>query len=100
MKRFAVVAHQSDNVATAVTDLKQGDSVVIDVDGCEVSVVLRSDVPFGHKFALVDIPEGQEVRKYGEAIGRATKPIEKGDYVHVHNFESVRGRGDWEVKAQ
>lgn len=99
-KKLAVVAHQSDNVATAVTDLKQGQQVVVDIDGREVTVVLKSDVPFGHKFALVDIPKGQEVRKYGEEIGRATKPIEKGDYVHVHNIESIRGRGDWEVNQQ
>lgn len=100
MKKLAVVAHQSDNVATAVTDLKQGQQVVVDIDGREVTVVLKSDVPFGHKFALADIPKGQEVRKYGEEIGRATKPIEKGDYVHVHNIESIRGRGDWEVNQQ
>ncbi len=27
-------------------------------------------------------------------IGRATQEIKSGDYVHVHNVESERGRGD------
>ncbi len=36
-----------------------------------------------------------EVYKYGESIGRATQEIKSGDYVHVHNVESERGRGDW-----
>ena len=34
------------------------------------------------------------VRKYGEIIGLATKDIQQGEYVHVHNIESCRGRGD------
>ncbi|WP_443110690.1 hypothetical protein [Caloramator sp. mosi_1] len=33
--------------------------------------------------------------KYAEEIGKATNNINKGDYVHVHNIESKRGRGDW-----
>ncbi len=32
--------------------------------------------------------------KYGQVIGRATKDIEAGGHVHVHNLESTRGRGD------
>ncbi len=32
--------------------------------------------------------------KYGECIGAASCDIKKGDYVHVHNLEALRGRGD------
>ena len=31
-----------------------------------------------------------------EEIGMASAEIAKGEYVHVHNLESMRGRGDWE----
>ena len=32
--------------------------------------------------------------KYGQPIGRATAAIAPGEHVHVHNIESLRGRGD------
>ena len=50
--------------------------------------------PSGHKFALLEIPAGGEIRKYGEIIGLATRVIRPGEQVHVHNLESCRGRGD------
>lgn len=43
---------------------------------------LRDRVPQGHKVALVDIPEGGAVRRYGVAIGFALKPIAAGCWVH------------------
>jgi altronate dehydratase small subunit len=65
------------------------------IAGKDVSVVVCSDIPFGHKFATRDIPCHEPVIKYGESIGRATKAIKTGEHVHVHNVESERGRGDW-----
>ena len=32
--------------------------------------------------------------KYGECIGAANTAIRKGEYVHVHNMDALRGRGD------
>ena len=79
-----------DTVVTALDDLERGLSVTVG-DG---SVELREDVPFGHKFALQPIAAGEEITKYGYVIGRATEDIEPGAWVHVHNVESTRGRGD------
>ena len=56
--------------------------------------VYRFDPTLG-KVALADIPGGETVWKYGESIGIATKDIKRGDYVHVHNLDSARARGDW-----
>lgn len=100
MKKLAVVINPKDNVATAVQDLKKGQEVNVDLDGKIVKVNLLDDIPFGHKFALVDIDLGKEVIKYGEVIGRTTRPIKTGEHVHVHNFESLRGRGDWEEEGR
>ncbi len=87
--------HGADNVATAICDLKEGES--LDVDG--VSVTVRSALAFGHKVALRDIPEGSEVIKYGEPIGRAKRNIAMGEHVHVHNVVTLRGiRTDVEDK--
>jgi hypothetical protein len=85
-----------DTVATAVVDLPAGrevsvaDAASVDAD----AVTLAEDVPFGHKFALLAHAPGDPVLKYGERIGRATAAIEPGEWVHTHNCESTRGRGD------
>lgn len=91
----AVVINKLDNVATCITDIEAGSTVTVR-SGSEMEVKVRQSIPFGHKFALEKIKEGDSVIKYGEVIGRTTKAIEKGDHVHVHNVESMRGRGDLE----
>ena len=60
--------HESDNVAVATT---------------EGEAVAR-----GHKVALCDIAEGELVIKYGTPIGRATRDIKAGEWVHTHNLRS------------
>ena len=52
------------------------------------NVEIRGD---GHKYALRDIAEGENVIKYGMPIGHATKPIAKGEHVHVHNVKTNLG---------
>ncbi len=42
----------------------------------------------GHKYALCDIPVGENIIKYGCPIGHATAPIKKGDHVHTHNIKT------------
>ncbi|MGB9812327.1 MAG: UxaA family hydrolase [Thermovenabulum sp.] len=100
MKKFAVIAHPKDNVATAVKDLSSSEEVLIEVEGVDLKITLLSDIKFGHKFAVKDIKKGEEIIKYGEVIGRATVDIKKGEHVHVHNIESLRGRGDWEEELK
>ena len=89
-----VVLNPMDNVATTLAPLKSGDTLVLEVGGRTVRITLAADVPFGHKFCLAPIEPGAQVVKYGETIGTATKAIQPGDYVHVHNVVSERGRGD------
>lgn len=84
---LALVLHDDDNVATALEELEAGSEIGGGTDVVEA-------VPFGHKVALEPISEGEEVRKYGEVIGRASDSIAAGEWVHTHNCESNRGRGD------
>ena len=79
-----------DTVATALEDLEAGRRLTVEGRTVELSEA----VPFGHKFALRAIEEGEEVTKYGYVIGRASHSIDPGEWVHVHNVESTRGRGD------
>ena len=85
---------ERDTVVTALEDLEAG----IELPRSDGRViVLREEVPFGHKVALTRIDAGDSVYKYGEVIGRATRDIEPGEWVHTHNCESTRGRGDHET---
>lgn len=85
-----VKVHPTDNVAVVLDPLAVGDAVT--VDGTRIAA--RDAIPFGHKIALSTIDEGQSVIKYGEVIGIAGRNIAVGEHVHVHNFDSNRGRGD------
>lgn len=49
------------------------------------------DIETGHKEALVDIPEGENVVKYGFPIGHATKAIKAGERVHTDNLKTNLG---------
>lgn len=88
MRRRAILLDVKDDVATALVDLEAGEKVNASLDGVSVDVVLRDDVEFGHKYALHDIAEGEEVLKYGMSIGKATQDIKAGEWVHTHNCRS------------
>ncbi len=57
----------ADNVSVALSPIKAGSK--IDLNG---GFVLKDDIPQGHKFAVVDIPKGGNVIKYGFPIGHVT----------------------------
>ena len=96
----ALVVDIRDHVATALRDITAGESVIIRKGEEALSIELLENIALGHKIALNDIPEGTEVRKYGEVIGRATQSISKGQHVHVHYIEGIRGRGDQAKKEE
>jgi hypothetical protein len=85
MKDF-IVMHPKDNCAMALRKLLQGTQ--LQINGTR-GVILNQDIAMGHKFALRPIQRGDLVYKYGQVIGRATQPIELGDWIHVHNIRSV-----------
>lgn len=95
-RKLALKVDDLDNVATLfANDITDGAMVEVrDKKGNTEEIVVHGDVPYGHKIALCDIDEGEKIMKYGECIGAASHPIHKGDYVHVHNLDALRGRGD------
>lgn len=88
----AIIINDKDNVATAIVPLKAGSWVTVETQGKKEKIKILSAIPMGHKFALRDIGNGEDVIKYGEPIGKTTAPITKGEHVHVHNVVSHRGR--------
>ena len=76
-----IVIHERDNVLIALRDFEAGERVV---DG-DREVILREDVPAGHKIAREPIQENENVIKFGMPIGRASEPIDRGEWIHTHN---------------
>ena len=101
MSLKAKIIHPDDNVANLIGPGAKGQDVECATEGKKEtqSITLREDVPANHKFAAKDIPAGVAVIKYGLNIGRASRDILQGDYVHIHNIESNRGRGDLQASA-
>ncbi len=83
-----------DNVATLLSDVEKDEMVQARLGETSTEERIQELIRFGHKFALSRIHKGANVVKYGEIIGRTTQDIDKGHHVHVHNVESLRGRGD------
>ena len=52
------------------------------------AIEIKAPVDVGHKFAVRAIAAGERIVKYGAPIGRATRDIEPGEYVHTHNMTS------------
>jgi len=71
----------ADDVVIACRELDPGTSLM------KEGVVVRERIPAGHKVATRAIAPGDPVRRYSQVIGFATRPIEAGAHVHVHNLE-------------
>lgn len=76
--------HKSDSVAVAIEPLKKGDIVMVENE----EITLLNDIPAGHKFALKDIPQCENIIKYAYPIGHAKVDIKKGEHIHTHNTKS------------
>lgn len=93
---FGLKVNAMDNVATVFANgVQAGHTVTVrDKKGQQEEIVALNEIPYGHKIALRAIEKGEPIMKYGEKLGVASAAIAKGAHVHVHNLESVRGRGD------
>ena len=91
-----VVLNDADNVATSLMLLEAQSRIEVALNGESRTITVRDSIPFGHKLAIRKMAPGDKVLKYGEVIGRASAAIEPGQWVHVHNVESARARGDLE----
>lgn len=76
--------NRADNVCVALSDLKSGQSVVVDGN----KVILTDDIERGHKFALTDFKTDDAIIKYGFPIGYAKENIQCGSHVHTHNIKT------------
>jgi len=73
----ALRLNDRDNVLIAVEEFTPGSA--------PMGVIASERVPRGHKMASAPIAEGEPIRKFGQIIGFASKPIQPGQWVHEHN---------------
>jgi altronate hydrolase len=76
-----------------VIRLHADDDVVISLDQLVAGTHIESEnvavvglIPPGHKMATRAIEPGAAVRRYGQIIGFASRPIRAGQHVHTHNL--------------
>lgn len=85
--------HENDNIILALQNIKAGEELLVD----EISITVKEEIYRGHKIALRDIQEQENIVKYGYPIGHALSPICKGELVHTHNTRTnLLGTEDYE----
>ena len=83
-KNDLILINDSDTVAVTLRNLTAGETCYLEA----LSITVNTDIPFGHKVALGDIAENENIIKYGQPIGHAISSIKKGDHVHTHNTKT------------
>lgn len=89
MEINALLMGETDNVVTCVTDVPAKSAVVYRKGNEVLTLTAEEDIPYCHKIALTDIPEGGEVIKYDESLGRTSRKITRGHWVSHNNLFSV-----------
>ncbi|MGB3963262.1 MAG: altronate dehydratase family protein [Tepidanaerobacteraceae bacterium] len=79
--------NERDNVAVALDTITEGETFSVD----SLSIKALEKIDKGHKIALRDIKQGENVIKYGFPIGHATTDIKAGQWVHTHNVKTNLG---------
>jgi galactarate dehydratase len=74
---LSIKVHAADNVAIVVNEggLPKGTRF-------DFGLVLTEDIPEAHKVALLDLPAGAPIVRYGVTIGYASAEIARGSWVH------------------
>ena len=88
-----LVHAKADNVGVVVVEGVTAGQELLGVhleDDTDFRLVSHHDVPIGHKVALADLQDGQDVTKYGETVGRMVAGAVRGDHVHTHNMKTKR----------
>ena len=94
MSNTDVIIHdKKDNVGVVVIEkINRGQKCEcwIMEDDSSTQIQSISEIPLGHKIAMVDFSEGDTIIKYGHDIGKLFQSIKKGEHVHVHNVKTKK----------
>jgi len=78
-----IKVNPADNVIVALTDLVQNEQIMF--EGTTVSPT--TDVKAKHKIAEKDFTIGNDIIMYGVLVGKAAKPIKKGEVITTENVK-------------
>jgi len=81
---LALLLDDRDSVATLLTDTNTG--AAVSLKGTSTIITTHDAIAYGHKIAIKDIADGDPILKYGQKIGKATKTILRGEWIHLHNM--------------
>lgn len=84
MKENYILVYEKDNVVVALKDLEKGETITVNNE----QLVIKTEVPSGHKVAIRKINKSENILKYGYPIGHAVGDIEVGEHVHTHNTKT------------
>jgi len=82
MKNRVLQLDSRDNVLIALANLAQGEKIA----HASESFALVTDVSAKHKFATEDLAAGASIVMYGVLVGKATKPIRRGEILTTQNI--------------
>jgi altronate hydrolase len=85
-----------DNALVALSDLEEGQSIEFQDSKYE----LVTSVPAKEKFATEDIAIGSKVVMYGVVVGKAVKPIRKGERLTISNLRHETSAFHEQVKRE
>jgi hypothetical protein len=83
----ALCIHRDDNVATLLEDAAPGPISLLGTSA-QTNVTATEAISRGHKISLAPLAAGAAVLKFGVTIGRTTRDIPTGAWVHTHNCAS------------
>ena len=79
METLCIKINEKDNVAVAIRDIPAGTRLSDGIVTCE-------KIPQAHKIALTDIPEGEEVIRYGVVLGTMRINMPRGGWINESNL--------------
>lgn len=88
-----IVHDDTDTVGVIVAEsVRAGDKLEgwVMHDDSRPSLVVKADIPLGHKVALVAIKSGDTIIKYRHDIGKAIADIAIGEHVHTQNVKTKK----------
>jgi altronate hydrolase len=81
MPRRVLHIHPDDDVLVALTELNAGETVEYPAGRLPLVTSVRTK----HKVALHDLAEGDAITMYGVIVGRATRPVRRGEALSTDN---------------
>ncbi len=83
----AFQVYPADNVATLLSAVSK--SKIFLCGAATGQLTAHGDIELGHKIAVRNIQSGKPIVKFGVVIGQASRNIEEGEWVHLHNCISL-----------